>query len=285
MAQEVMSPTYRMLSPPNPLPGTLDIHQIQMLERLKQLRLWQQQQQEELLQQQQQELSVIKNEQNVIRARLGLKTEPPTTEYLNTGRERETKFLTPFQYMYHQQSHHTDQQSPITDHHSHHIDTTDHHSHHTDTTDQLSHYTDQQSHHPDQQSHCTNTNNGLASSPPDIVHITSTNRSSIRNSLQPEGHTISGSSLVSANSADSGMLSGQSSSTDVQSKRSPKSEEHVDECSSGFQTPESNGINESDDNNETDDIVLTEDQHFAQSVSDKCLYLHSLCVYSIYSYF
>ena len=275
MAQEVMSPTYRMLSPPNPLPGTLDIHQVQMLERLKQLRLWQQQQQEELLRQQQQELSVIKNEQNIIRTRLGLKTEPPTTEYLNTRKERETKCLTPIQYTYHQQSHHTDQQSSITDHHSHHID----------TTDQQSRHTDQQLHHPDQQSRCTNTNNGLTSSPPDIVHITSTNRSSMHNSLQPEGHTISGSSLVSANSADSGMLSGQSSSTDVQSKRSPKSEEHVDECSSGFQTPESNGNNESDDNNDTDDIVLTEDQHFPQSVSDKCLYLHSLCVYSIYSYF
>ena len=268
MAQEVMSPTYRMLSPPNPLPGTLDIHQVQMLERLKQLRLWQQQQQEELLRQQQQELSVIKNEQNVIRARLGLKTEPPTTEYLNTRKERETKCLTPFQYTYHQQSLHTDQQSPITDYHSHHID----------TTDQQSHHTDQQSHHPDQQSSCTNTNNGLTSSPPDIVP----NRYSMRNSLQPDGHTISGSSLVSTNSGDSGMLSGQSSSTDVQNKRSPKSEEHVDECSSGFQTPKSN---ESDDNNETDDIVLSEDQHFAQSVSDKCLYLHFLCVYFMYSYF
>ncbi len=53
----------QILSPPYPFSGTLDIQQTQILERLKQLRVWQTQQQDHLLKQQQLKLQT---EQEVI---------------------------------------------------------------------------------------------------------------------------------------------------------------------------------------------------------------------------
>ena len=62
---------------------------------------------------------------------------------------------------------------------------------------------------------------------------------SVMGNLQPEGHTISGTSL---HSADSGMLSAQSSATDV--KENSFVHEEQQDCQSGSQTPESNGISD-----------------------------------------
>ena len=65
------------------------------------------------------------------------------------------------------------------------------------------------------------------------------------NPLQPEGHTISGSSL---HSNDSGMLTGQSSATDVKYALAIEEPESATLCgSSGFQTPESHGISDVED--------------------------------------
>lgn len=68
--------------------------------------------------------------------------------------------------------------------------------------------------------------------------------SSEKGSLQPHGHTASGSSIVSNHSSeDSGMLSGHSSSTDVEK---PLEEAGLDN-SSGFDTPTSEILTDDDD--------------------------------------
>ena len=68
---------------------------------------------------------------------------------------------------------------------------------------------------------------------------------STSNPLQPEGHTISGSSF---HSNDSGMLTGQSSATDVKYALAIEEPESATLCgSSGFQTPESHGISDIED--------------------------------------
>ena len=54
--------------------------------------------------------------------------------------------------------------------------------------------------------------------------------------LQPFGHTISGSSIGSGHSGDSGLISGQCSSTDLQARQSCTQLAQ----SSGFQSPTSN---------------------------------------------
>lgn len=53
--------------------------------------------------------------------------------------------------------------------------------------------------------------------------------------LQPQGHTLSGSSIGSGYSGDSGLISGQSSSTDMQARQSSTQLAQ----SSGFQSPTS----------------------------------------------
>ena len=141
----------------------MEIQKLQVFEKLKQLREWQEQQQENLLKQQENELKALKKEQDAIRKRLGLNSRS------NDG-------LVPKVI---------NEIVPVN---------------------------------------CSTTpTNGL---PRDVTS------SGGKGSLQPHGHTASGSSIVSN---DSGMLSGHSSSTEVEK---PLEEAELDH-SSGFDTPTS----------------------------------------------
>ena len=177
MAQEII------LTPPSVSPFSssterTDLHQNQLLEKLKQLRLWQQQQQEQLLLQQQKELINLRAEQDCIRKQLSLNKS------------------------------------------------------HTAST-------------------CVNFNSDVLPEEPYSQSDVSSQLMSC-NSLQPVGHTVSGSSLSSTQSADSGLLSAQSSAVDVLKK--PYSSE-TDE-SSGFHTPSSDVIIES----ETEEVQESNDE-------------------------
>ena len=195
MAQQVLSPPVISPFPSLTSPtGSVDVRQLQVLEKLQQLRLWQQQQQEHLLKQQQYELSSLKNEQDAIRKRLGLIKD---TENTNESLKRHQ--LTP------------PSAQPVTS------------AQETSNEYVISSETSPQS--------------GIM---PSIKQDTP-----FYGSLQPEGHTISGSSLKSTHSADSGMLSGQTSAVDVLQRPSLSSEEQLDH-SSGFQTPESNILTDSE---------------------------------------
>ena len=193
MAQEVLSPP--VISPFPSLTsttGSIDVRQLQVLEKLQQLRLWQQQQQENLLKQQQYELSSLKNEQDTIRKRLGLiKDTDNTNENLN-------KLTLPSA--------------------------------------------------PPVESEQNTSNEYVISSktsPQTGIMPSIKQDAPFCGSLQPEGHTISGSSLTSTHSADSGMLSGPTSAVDVLQRPSQDLEEQLDH-SSGFQTPESNILTDSE---------------------------------------
>lgn len=195
MAQEVLSPP--VISPFPSLTsttGSIDVRQLQVLEKLQQLRLWQQQQQEHLLKQQQCELSSLKNEQDTIRKRLGLIKD---TENINENLNKQQLTLPSAPPVTLEQN--TSNEYVIS----------------SDTSPQT----------------------GIM---PSIKQD-----APFYNNLQPEGHTISGSSLTSTHSADSGMLSGPTSAVDVLQRPSQDSEEQLGH-SSGFQTPESNILTDSE---------------------------------------
>lgn len=163
---------HQVLSPPSISPFTSPDggHQLQMLEKLKQLRLWQHQQQEQLLAQQQQELVTLKHKQDAIKTRPGPSlpiSSNPLIKLIGVSNDVPLNIDTPSQ------------------------------------------------------------------------------------GLQPTGHTISGSSISSCHSADSGMLSGQSSAVDM--LRRPSGVEgsyEGSEHSSGFQTPLSDVLSDSEEEKE-----------------------------------
>lgn len=179
MAQDVLSP------PSFSSPDALQQHHL--LEKLKQLRLWQEQQQEQLLLQQQEELVNLRSEQATLRTQLGL-NKPDDTESISDSPESDSLGTSNFS------------------------------------------------------------------------NVIQSNVSSCTNSLQPLGHTVSGSSLLSNRSADSGMLSGQSSAVDV--IRRPSDEGR----SSGFHTPSSDDVIVESETEDIEEIVQT-----SNDVSIMCL--------------
>ena len=154
----------------------MEIQKLQVFEKLKQLREWQQQQQQDLLKQQENELKALKKEQDAMRKRLGLNTrsnDDPVPKVINEIVPVDGDIGT-------------------------------------------------------KPSHCL---------PRDFTG------SGEKGSLQPRGHTASGSSITSNHSSDSGMLSGHSSSTEVEK---PLEEAELDH-SSGFDTPTSELLTDDED--------------------------------------
>lgn len=106
------------------------------------------------------------------------------------------------------------------------------------------------------------------SSPPSSKNMKDTtqedktsNNNNNTGSLQPAGHTVSGSSISSNNSADSGMLSGRSSAIDVlrnsgEGEGEGKGSDEDCEHSSGFQTPESDVLSEEEEEERPHNTVI-----------------------------
>ena len=176
MAQQVLQSPIQQLSPP---------------QALRRLREWQQQQQQELLLQQQRELLVLKNEQEVIRTRQGIRSyaQPSLSQNTALSSTRRTK----------SSSTGTTRLSQLG------------HQHPRNVT--LPSYLNKDK--PATRKSPSKGSPSNGTSPPSDKNLPKRSPTGssppIVGSLQPPGHTASGSSLTSTRSADSGMLSGQDS--------------------------------------------------------------------------